>query len=261
MLHAAQAFATRGYAWIPEPSLGALVPEALTEFEKMLNLLPEEKVRANEYRWHAGSTPDPDDGVIVKHCGDVLDEAVARTGYSQDSKVYGHFRPRTEALFRQYGVYRPSFQRLFNITGEIHQLVNKRMDEFFQAFALVRPDIGPIRRKPEECVLRLMIYEDVREDGLVGKPHTDKCDGTLHLYDSSPGLLKYDAQGNAELIERKPGETFWFAGDKTQRLSGDTISALRHGASHPYPESGQRRVAVFFLHNWHPGELAALAAK
>lgn len=259
MLHAAYAFATRGHAWIPEPSLGTLVPQALTEFEKMLAILPEEEVRANSYRWQAGLSPDPDDGIICKHAGDLADEAVGRTGLTQDNKVYIHLRLRTEDLFRQYGIYDPRFQPLFDLGVEIHARVNERMDEFFQAFAVARPDLGLLQRKAEESVLRLMVYEDVREDGLVGKPHTDKCDGTLHLYDSSPGLLKHDADGNAELIERRPGETFWFAGDRTQRLGG--IPALRHGASHPYREQGRRKVAVFFLHNWHPSELAALAAK
>lgn len=235
-------------AWIPMPELTELLKEAAERFEQdVLANIPIEDIIAGKYTFHHPDTPEPDDGIIYKHPDQKDDAWTLRYGQLQDHKLFMQWRLRTEDMFRERGLYQEVFAAFFLVMEEIRWRLDRVITQMLAELHEEWPTLGASGHKHEATVTRVMCYRGARTDGsgLAGKTHTDRNDVTIHLYDSTPGLLVETADSQFELVETRPGEALAFLSDRFAKLSG--IPALRHGAK----DAGARMVIVMFAHFTH----------
>jgi hypothetical protein len=241
----AEMFATQ-YTWVPLPDLKQLLPVADRLYQDLLSRLAWDDVLAGRYTWHHQDTYEPDDGIIVKRSADTSDPSCVVHGVPPDNKVFIQLRPRTRRMFMAAGGYEESFTDFFDVTDEIRRRLDARVQALLPVLRRSPRVMGPIHYDHANSVLRLMRYDAPRPDasGLAGKPHTDRVDVTLHLWDSEPGLVLLPWRRDDVHVPTRPGEALMFVSDGLSQRT--TVPALRHAALHA-AGTEPRRIIVFFM--------------
>lgn len=239
-------------AWMAVPGLAELLELAARQYLALLRVIPKKDLRAKKYEVHMPDTPQPDDGIFYKYPKRKDDPSAITHGVVPDHKTYVQVRARTRRLLMLLGLYCPESEAFFDTMDEIRRRIDVHIHALREALYESRPDLGRLRIRVGETVIRCMVYHGARPDDpkMSGKGHTDKADITLHLYDSAPGLLVRlnDETNEMTLVPTSRGQAFAFLSDHLAQPLG--CKAVYHGARN----RRGRAIIVAFPYFQHPSE-------
>lgn len=256
-------FVNEQCCWTPVPGARPILLRVEELFRhQVLSSISEQELLVGKYELTVPGEDEPDDGIILKR-PDKYDKSAAETGVPPDSKVVAMCRERTVGMLQADGLYHPNFVEFFEQVGELRRCVALALKPVLAALNQHRPDLGGVTLDHDRTVIRIQEYHvprlavidpdevvgvtgQIREPGeqreVSGKLHTDRCALTLHLYDSTPGLLIRRRGQPLQLIETRPDEGLVFLSQALARRGVGV--ALLHGAD----ACPGRVVIVCFVH-------------
>ncbi|MEA2701769.1 MAG: 2OG-Fe(II) oxygenase superfamily [Candidatus Parcubacteria bacterium] len=182
---------------------------------------------------------EEDDGIILK------DE--------NDRKNYLHYRPDLEKLLLALrGITPTRWQReWFAACNRIRTACVTHLIGLARQMDVVRPGYGFEERVTDysdQHVVRVLNY--VPREGIIAKPHTDRCAITFHLAESAPGLCAYNVYERRPYATPKTPCALCFSGQQLERVTRGAVPAVYHEVENNTP--GRMRWALVFFGKMRP---------
>jgi len=190
-------------------------------------------------RWTLNVPRDPefdedDDGVMLKS--------------ETDRKVYLHYRPDLKTLLQEHrSIEITDWQcKWFKSCNRIRTACMNYLYEFARQMDIQQPGYdfeARARENATQHVVRVLNY--VPREGIIAKPHTDRCAITFHLAESASGLCAYRGFERVPCATPPTPGALCFTGQQLERITHGAIPAVYHEVEDNTPDK-PRWAIVFF---------------